>query len=592
MAQTDKTVIQTELPRAATGVSSLRQKIARAALPLAFAFYACLLAMHIGAYSAGSDQSGYLNSAMLLGRGTSRMPQRVLPGTDFEKTSPRIYVPLGMRDATGNSSGRLMVPVYSTGLPLLIAGMAGIAGWNAAPHATILILSLLGILVTAWLAHEWGLPGIWPWIAALLLACSPLYVTYSLQLMSDMPALVFTTLAVVLAWKSRGHRPWALGAGAALAFAVLVRPNNALVLLPAAICLGADWRRWALLGAGGLPGTVFLLLYNRFNYGAPLDTGYGDLSGLFGAKYVFPTLLFYAVWLPVLISPAGTLFAGLPFLVRRATRKALVLITWISSILGFYAFYKVTSRIWWELRFLLPAFPPMLVGSLWVLRSWLQTDAAARLQKRLVAFLQRPFPRVPAVVVWTAAGAFCIGMFYDKRHVHSLYIHYALPLVPLLLAGGFCHMRRYYKTPPPVQSRVIGMTLLLCTICLWDFQWNHEEMTLGIGNDGLMYRDACAWANEHLPPTSVIYARLASGAILSYTPFTVLNFNCADHDLQNKIQSACAVSGRPVYALLHDNEIEAEIKRHGLSGNWVPEKRVVLFSFWRLESPGSTPATP
>ena len=45
----------------------------------------------------------------------------------------------------------------------------------------------------------------------------------------------------------------ALAAGFALGFSVLVRPTDALALVPAAIALGFDWRRAVLFVLGGVP---------------------------------------------------------------------------------------------------------------------------------------------------------------------------------------------------------------------------------------------------------------------------------------------------------------------------------------------------
>jgi 4-amino-4-deoxy-L-arabinose transferase-like glycosyltransferase len=116
-------------------------------------------------------------------------------------------------------------------------------------------------LVGLWLVYALGLTvGLetgWTWLGALLLAASPLYVFSSLQTMSDLPAMVGVTAAILCAWKRR-QRPWlALAAGMAFSVGVLVRPTDLLAILPVAIALGPSLRRWLMLIAGGMPGGRF-----------------------------------------------------------------------------------------------------------------------------------------------------------------------------------------------------------------------------------------------------------------------------------------------------------------------------------------------
>jgi 4-amino-4-deoxy-L-arabinose transferase-like glycosyltransferase len=89
----------------------------------------------------------------------------------------------------------------------------------------MLLHALAGVFLVFQLARACGLRAGAAVLAALLLATSPLYVFTSLTLMSDTPALVWTTAAVLLAWKSRGHPAWAGVAGLAMSAAVLVRPT-------------------------------------------------------------------------------------------------------------------------------------------------------------------------------------------------------------------------------------------------------------------------------------------------------------------------------------------------------------------------------
>ena len=347
---------------------------------VAVAAYALVLCLNVGGYAGGSDQSGYLNSARLLAHGYVRTPMRAVPSLPPDKMPRSTYMPLGFAVADNNT----LVPTYPVGLPLMVMAMAHVTGWESAADVTMVLHALLGLALVFWLARECGLSSHTSAFAALLLATSPLYMNMSLTLMSDTPALVWTTAAIVLAWRSREDARWAVLAGAALSVAVLTRPTNILVFAPVAICLGVSPSRWLWLGAGGAPGAIMLLRYNVAAYGRAITTGYGDASSLFAFGNVGPSLWNYAQWLPVVLTPIVLLAFGLPALVRRAPRLVTVLLLWIATFFLVYMFYYHTHETWWYLRFVLPAFPALIVGSLWVWRT-LQERWSGRL--RFPAFI-------------------------------------------------------------------------------------------------------------------------------------------------------------------------------------------------------------
>jgi 4-amino-4-deoxy-L-arabinose transferase-like glycosyltransferase len=299
---------------------------------------------------------------------------RVVAGIPPADLPPFAYVPLGFRP----HGGAEMSPTYPIGLPLAVLATAQLTGWSLGPHATMLWHALLGVALTYWLGRIAGVSKGLSLVGALMLATSPLYLFTSTTLMSDTPALVWTTAAVLLAWRSRDAPRLAALAGAAVATAVLVRPTNVLVLAPVAACLGLSPRRWAWLCAGGSPGAVVLLLYNSAAYGNPLTTGYGDVGSAFALANVPASLRTYAEWLHVELTPLVVLAPGLPMLSRRSPRLVAVLALWIAGFCGLYAFYYNTHEAWWYLRFLLPAFPPLLVAVLLVGRRLLDLLPADR----------------------------------------------------------------------------------------------------------------------------------------------------------------------------------------------------------------------
>jgi hypothetical protein len=329
---------------------------------VAMGAYVLFLGSRVGAYAGGADSSGYLNSARLLGDARVRTSLRVVAGIPAAELRSYAYVPLGFRPRGDGE----MAPTYPIGLPIAVLATASFTGWDLAPHVTMVCHALLGVGLMYWLGWAVGLPRGWAALGTLMLATSPQYLFSSLTLMSDTPAMVWSTVAVLLAWYSRTDARWAAVAGAVLATAVLVRPTNILVLAPVAVCLGLSLRRWTWLCAGGAPGAVLLLLYNLSAYGHALETGYGDTRRLFRLANVPASLNNYLAWFPVVLTPIVVLAAGLPVLWRRSPRLVAMLVLWISPFCIVYAFYYHTHETWWYLRFLLPVFPPLIAGALLV----------------------------------------------------------------------------------------------------------------------------------------------------------------------------------------------------------------------------------
>jgi hypothetical protein len=349
-----------------------RRKSVWAAL-LGLALYAVVIGKHVGAVAGGSDSSGYMNHARLLASGRIHVPPRILPGLPQAEAPYHLYVPLGFKPSP---DGDGLVPTYPAGFPLFILAAVPLAGWRHAGDVAIILHALAGLLATYALGRMIGLGKRWAVAGAAIVGLSPLYLWFSLEAMSDVPSLVWTTVAVLAALRSRENAAWALAAGAAMAIDVLLRPTNALAFVPVAVALGGSPRRWMLLIAGGLPGATFYCLHSAAAYGSFLATGYGDTTLAFRAGYVLPTFLHYARWIPALFTPAAALVLGLPWLGRVPGRTRWLLGTWILAFAAFYSTYECTHETWWYLRFLLPAAPAIVVGSLLVLRALLSRAPA------------------------------------------------------------------------------------------------------------------------------------------------------------------------------------------------------------------------
>jgi hypothetical protein len=147
--------------------------------------------------------------------------------------------------------------------------------------------------------------------------------------------------------------------------AVAVRPTSAL-MVPALMVVLGDGRRWLGAVLGGFPGALLLAAYQASVYGHPLQSGYGNIFAALGSEWVGLSLRSYLEWLPRVL-PAAVLFLpilGLAFGQDRVGRRRVVgLAVWVVAMAGFYATYPVTHEVWWCLRFLLPAFPALVLGA-------------------------------------------------------------------------------------------------------------------------------------------------------------------------------------------------------------------------------------
>lgn len=331
---------------------------------------AVLLGSHMGAGAGGADSSGYLNSARLLARGefsTAIRPIAGIDATTLPDYTDEIFCPLGFRPILGRGA---ISPLYPPGLPLLIAAAAAATDWDVAAGLTLGVHAMLGLLLMYALGRDAGLSPGWAGIGTALLGTSPLYHFVSLQTLSDLPALVWTTGGLLCALRARRHPAWAAVAGFALGFAVLLRPTDALALLPALLALGLCRVRLLLFVGGGLPAAAAQACYNFGAYGHIFATGYFSPPDLFSLRHVGPTLWHYVTWLPVLLTPLVVAAWLLPAVRDFSRRQKLCFGTWILAFLGFYAAYSFTRETWWFLRFLLPAFPPLIVAALLVLRNY------------------------------------------------------------------------------------------------------------------------------------------------------------------------------------------------------------------------------
>src|SRR5256884_539484 len=243
-------------------VITRRQLSCRVAVAALLVAYALVLLHHTSFSAGGSDSSGYVNGARLLAEGRAREPIRGLARLGLSSDFAPVFTPLGYTAARQPGT---MAPSYPPGLPLHMALAALLTGWSRGPFFVSPIAGLVCLVLLYALGRELDLPPPLALAGCALLAFNPTFVFQTLQPMSDVLATAWALAAVLAAYRARGGSVlWAAAAGAAFGVGVLVRPTNALVLLPLLVALPARAGSWLSFAAGGVPFPAF-----PFPYGAP-----------------------------------------------------------------------------------------------------------------------------------------------------------------------------------------------------------------------------------------------------------------------------------------------------------------------------------
>ena len=315
--------------------------------------------------AGGADQYAYVSQADLwLQRNlTVQVP---LAATAPWPEAVLTFMPHGFRPAV---SGPALVPVTAPGLPLLMAAAKSIAG-----HCAMFLVTPLSGALLVWIAFAIGRRlgsdalGL---AAAWLVATSPAMLAMLVSPMSDVPAAAFWALAMYFTLGNSERS--ALLAGLSASAAIVIRPN----LVPLAGVL-VMWKLWTgrrsfraglLLIAGIVPGCLFVAWINTRLYGSPLASGYGPLSALFSLSYVPTNVARYGLWLvqsqtPLAVLGIVALVVPLSTIWRTRDAQLAAHLLGASVIVVWFLYLAYTPfQAWWFLRFLLPAWAPMCVGS-------------------------------------------------------------------------------------------------------------------------------------------------------------------------------------------------------------------------------------
>lgn len=357
-----------------------------------------------GTYVAGGpDSYCYLSQAELVASGRILDIQPIANDAPWNGGS-EAFIPVGHVRAAAPRGAT--VPMCPPGYPLMMAAVRAVAG-RGAMFAVVPILGGLAVWWTFLLGRRTGDAAAGA-TAAVLLAASPPFLYQIVQPMSDVPAAALWTGALVAVTAQRFTSSFggAIAAGLATGAALLVRPNLLPLVAVAAFVVFARrgtalrtvLRTWIGFAGGVAPFAIAVGVLQNAMYGSPFKSGYGDLDFLFRVDHVWPNLQRYPLWLLQTETPIVLLALAAPLLARDR-RGCVWLLAFVAAVFTCYIAYEVFDA-WWYLRFLLPAYPPLLV-----LTAVALTALIGRLPARW---------RVAQVVIVAALAFFMVRVTIDR----------------------------------------------------------------------------------------------------------------------------------------------------------------------------------
>jgi len=498
--------------------SKIRSVIALVVLIVLAGFYGRLLYKHLCPIAGGADSSGYLNAAKMLSRG--RLIEPVQPLKDFSlgpEYAPT-FRPLGFSWGTRSE---VRVPHYPIGMPwhMMILGM--LLGWQIGPFLTGVIAAVLSLILMVFLARKFKLPWSYSIAGGAILSANPAWLFIAVQPMSDVLA-AFWVLAAVLAAVAARERPgWAVLSGAAFGISVLVRPSDAVMIIPLMFALPFKPKAWGLFAAGVLPFGLYGTFLSHALYGKWLTTGYrGGIAQDMALGYFPARFVHYVKWLFIQLTPIIPLaWLGLPFLRRIRWKDKLLLLTWFLAYFLFYCFY-LSYNDWWYVRFLLPGLPALILAALIVFRAGQES-----LEKR-AGPPSTDRARWFRISGWAVAGLAAVFILATEAH----------------------------------QAKKLGALNVL--------EGEHE------------YRDACLLVKKEWPAKTIVVSFQASGAVTYYTDFTALRWDETDAEKFAVVRERAEAQGYQFRAMLFPFELDRFQKN--TPGRWEKTADVRNVSLWTL----------
>ena len=426
----------------------------RLTLPLAILLAVCPAVAGIARNSwtaGGADQYAYVSQADLWLQRDLAVPVPLAATAPWPEPVVT-FMPHGFRPAV---SGSALVPMTAPGLPMLMAAIKWIAG-----HCAMFLVTPLTGALLVWMTFAIGRrldSDVLGLAAAWLVATSPAVLAMLVSPMSDVPAAAFWAVAMYFTIGTSRHS--AALAGVAASAAILIRPN--LAPLAAVLVL---WRFWARLRgnaatarqafravvpmiAGLLPGCLFIAWINNALYGSPLASGYGPLETLFSLEHIPANVERYSRWLiqsqtPLALGGIAVLLVPVKAIwpTRGLQRAALLLGATVLVVWALYIAYTPFDA-WWFLRFLLPAWPAMCLGSAALL---VRVARAQRIMWRAVALVTLMLVGAHNLYYASTHGAFPSGEG-DHRYVSiAKMVEQVTEPSAVIFAGQHSGAIRYY----------------------------------------------------------------------------------------------------------------------------------------------------
>jgi hypothetical protein len=246
--------------------------------------------------------------------------------------------------------------------------LGAIFGWAKGPFLVNPLFAALGLVAFHLLGRELGLTRREACAGTLILAFQPVYVFLALNPMSDTVATVWATLAVLAALRARRHAAWAFPAGLAFGIGCVVRPTNAILAPTLALALPLQLGTLVRFAVGTAPCLAYFLAFDQVVFGHALRTGYPAIANDFAVSFFPGRFKHYTHWLGRTFTPLVPIgWAGVVASRDTRGRDRLLLLVWFASFFAFFCSYRHHDS-WWYLRFMMPAFPALIVGALLAVR--------------------------------------------------------------------------------------------------------------------------------------------------------------------------------------------------------------------------------
>ena len=367
-------------------------------------------------------------------------------------------------------------------------------------------------------------------------------------------SLATIVLAYLLARQCGARREIAWLAAAALALSPLhlMFSLQAMSDMPAATwCAAALWfarqdSRRAALACGAAFGMAVLIRPTNVLLALPLAIGLGKP----GARW------------------AWGIAGGLPFAIGLAlfnlSAYGNALLTGYGSVVEFFALHWIPTTAWHYLRWLPVTLSPLVL--LAVLLPW---------------FRNRPDRTLWMHASWVIALA-ALYSAYAFTHRDWWYLRFILPVFPSLLAIGAAAGEKLAHLIDRSMPRWCAGAAAAAIIAANGYASWHN---LHLKNTGPSVRTFAAMetlVRAHVPPSGVVLAMEASGALYFSTQYTLVRWDSID-DAWPRAVAACRQAGRPVYAALFDFEDRKKFDSR-TPGAWEAIAVDGNATLWRLDS--------